>query len=571
MQAGPGDGPMSAVMAHFKLDQRGSNVLTEVRAAMATFATMCYILAVNARLLAESGGPCQGDIFGAEYLQCTESFRRQIITATALSSMLACLMMGFGANLPFALAPGMGLNAYFTYDVVGWRGTGKVSWDVAITAVFIEGIIFVILAMTGLRIRFAKLMPESIKIATTGGIGLFLAHLGLQTAEGMGVVVSDIATGLTLGGCTPEHRSYVMMNSPGAVWPNPGSPSGVGGVIADAYTCDNEGGKMQSATTWLSIVTLFLITYMLKHKVRGALIAGIVFATIVSWIPGTLVSYWSNDVYPMGGTTPDNFDGGEYRYNYFKQVVGVEGLDMVAFKFNINFAENGADIALAVFTFFYVDFFDTTGTLFAMAKYAGLTDSEGNFEGDYIAFIVDGLATSMGACLGVSPVTTYIETAAGLEEGGKTGLTAIIIAFFFFLSIFFAPLLASVPPWATGPALVIVGALMMSGISNIKWNKHGEAVPAFLTMILMPLTYSVAYGIIAGLFSWIVINVPDELYKRFSQTETIDLEDKGFLSGIWREVGKDAPGEDAKNAVTLTGIQEAAPATKEAYSPDDTM
>jgi len=171
----------------------------------------------------------------------------------------------------------------------------------------------------------------------------------------------------------------------------------------------------------------------------------------------------------------------------------------------------------------------------------------------------------------VSPVTTYIETAAGLEEGGKTGLTAIIIAFFFFLSIFFAPLLASVPPWATGPALVIVGALMMSGISNIKWNKHGEAVPAFLTMILMPLTYSVAYGIIAGLFSWIVINVPDELYKRLSQTETVDLEDKGFLSGIWREVGKDAPGEDAKNAVTLTGIQEAAPANKEAYSPDDTM
>lgn len=315
---------------------------------------LCYILAVNSRLLSESGGYCTcseatADDFACvfyddEYALCVEEFRRQLITATALSSFIACVAMGFGANLPFALAPGMGLNAYFTYDVVGYHGTGKVKWQTAMAAIFIEGLLFVVLAVTGLRTKLAKAIPESVRIATTGGIGMFLAHLGLQTAEGIGLVVTDVATGVTLGGCPPDKRVYATYGSP---------------VTADAYTCDVNGGQMESATTWIGIVTIALIAIMLKRKITGAIIIGMTFCTVISWFKGTKVSYFEDDVYPLAGGA--GAAGGEYRWEYFKKVAHVETLDDVWFRWDFK-DMHGAELGVALITFLYVDLLDTTGT-----------------------------------------------------------------------------------------------------------------------------------------------------------------------------------------------------------------
>jgi len=486
------DAVMDAVDNYFKITERGSTLWTEFRAGTVTFMTLCYILAVNSRLLSESGGPCvcseetredPGCVFyDTEYDMCVEMFRRELVTVTALASFVGCFLMGSFANLPFALAPGMGLNAYFTYDVVGFRGTGSIPWRTAIAAVFIEGIIFFLLTITGLRIKFAQAIPEGIKLATTGCIGFFLAHLGLQTAEGIGLVVTDIATGLTLGGCPAPNRTYAVYD----------------GLTADAYTCDNAPStKMTSATTWLGIVTFFLIGVLMKRGIRGAIIIGVIFATVISWIPDTLVSYWSDTVYPLGGGGA--LGGGAYRFEYFKKVAKVEPINMAGGQMDFSWNQGGLGIAL--FTFLYVDLLDTTGTLFAMAKFAKLIDpATGDFEGSTKAFMVDAVSTSLGALMGTSPVTTYIESAPGIEEGGRTGVTAIVVSFYFLLSIFFAPLLASVPPWATGPALIIVGAMMMKGLVDIDWNNYGEAIPAFVTIALMPLTYSIAYGIIAACF-----------------------------------------------------------------------
>uniref|UniRef100_A0A7S0U1C1 Xanthine/uracil/vitamin C permease n=2 Tax=Hemiselmis andersenii TaxID=464988 RepID=A0A7S0U1C1_HEMAN len=483
----------------FKISKRGSTIMTEIRAGTASFMTLCYILAVHPRILSESGGPC---VCGAEtaadpdcvfydgvYAECVEDFRRELVTVTAAASCIACVTMGLFGNLPFLLAPGMGLNAYFTYDVVGFHGTGKVKWRTAMAAIFIEGIIFMLLTISGLRLAFAKAIPSCIKVATTGGIGFFLAHLGLQTAEGIGLVVTDVATGITLGGCPPAARSYATY---------PPSP-----VTADAYTCDNNpGSQMTSATTWLGIMTLCIIGILMKRGIRGGIIIGILMATFISWIPNTLVSYWSDSVYPLGGG--GGLQGGEYRWNYFKQVVKVERIQMAGAQMDFNF--NDPNLGIALFTFLYVDLLDTTGTLFAMAKFMNIIQPNGKFEGDQKAFMVDGFSTMIGAVLGTSPVTTFIESAPGIEEGGRTGLTAIWSGFLFFISLFFAPLLASIPPWATGPALIVVGAMMMRGLVNINWYNHGEAIPAFVCIALMPLTYSIAYGIIGGLFVYVVLN-----------------------------------------------------------------
>mmetsp|Transcript_43044 Transcript_43044/g.107714 ORF Transcript_43044/g.107714 Transcript_43044/m.107714 type:complete len:683 (+) Transcript_43044:89-2137(+) len=456
----------------FKISRRGSTIMTEIRAGTASFMTLCYILAVHPRILSESGGPC---VCGAEtaadpdcvfydgvYAECVEDFRRELVTVTAAASCIACVSMGLFGNLPFLLAPGMGLNAYFTYDVVGFHGTGKVKWRTAMAAIFIEGIIFMLLTISGLRLAFARAIPNCIKVATTGGIGFFLAHLGLQTAEGIGLVVTDVATGVTLGGCPPAARSYATY---------PPSP-----VTADAYTCDNSpGSQMTSATTWLGIMTLCIIGIMLKRGIRGGIIIGILGATFLSWIPGTLVSYWSDSVYPLGGG--NGLEGGKYRWEYFKQVVKLERIDMAGAQMDFDFSN--PQLGIALFTFLYVDLLDTTGTLFAMAKFMNIIQPDGKFEGDQKAFMVDGFSTMIGAVLGTSPVTTFIESAPGIEAGGRTGLTAIWAGFLFFLSLFFAPLLASIPPWATGPALIVVGAMMMRGLVNINWYNHGEAIPAW--------------------------------------------------------------------------------------------
>ena len=255
----------SKVGQFFQLDERGSNFTTELRGATATFLTMAYILAVNPRILADSGGPCvpnddDGGLFGPSYVECMESVKREFITGTAISSMIGCFLMGLLANLPIALAPGMGMNAYFTYSVVGWRGTGNISYNAAVTAVLIEGIVFLFLAVTGIRYWIIKFVPVPVRLATPAAIGAFLAHLGLQTAEGIGVVVSDIATAVTLGSCPPEHRTPIVALTESCF------ENTITCVTSDAYTCDDLGGIMTSATTWIGLLGMIVMAILLAYR-----------------------------------------------------------------------------------------------------------------------------------------------------------------------------------------------------------------------------------------------------------------------------------------------------------------
>lgn len=255
----------SPVGRFFDFEGRNATFSAELRGATATFMSMAYILAVNPRILADSGGPCEpnpddGGIIGPTYEACLEDIKREFVTSTAIASMFGCLCMGILANLPIALAPGMGMNAYFTYSVVGWRGTGDISYDSAITAVMIEGAIFTFLAVTGIRYAIIKLIPEPVRVATPAAIGFFLAHLGLQTAEGIGVVVSDIATAVTLGACPEDNRTPIV-----ALTESCAEDRGTC-VLSDAYTCDDLGGVMTSATTWVGILGLMIMLIMLAYK-----------------------------------------------------------------------------------------------------------------------------------------------------------------------------------------------------------------------------------------------------------------------------------------------------------------
>mgnify|MGYP006087037783 CR=1 FL=1 len=471
----------NAVKTFFKIEERNTTILTELRAGTVTFFTMGYILAVNAAILGDSGGTCDGS--SADYDSCQQDLKIDLIYATAISAGVSTLLMGLTANLPLALAPGMGLNAYFTYDVVGFRGSGKVSYENALFATFIEGFIFLALSMTGIRFKLMNLIPRHVKYAMTAGIGLFLAHLGMQSAEGIGLITQDGATLVTLGGC------------------------GHNNLVCDQYTglnCFCEAGTyMQGLTTWIGIAGFAVMSLLLVFKVRGSIFITILLITVTSWLRNTDFTYFPETVL------------GETRYEYFKNIVDFHVMDKTPFVlFNgIDLASN--EIWVALVTFLYVDMLDTAGTLFSMAEYAGMTDADGNFEGQTAAFCSDAVGTIVGSLLGTSSVTTYIESAAGIEEGGRTGLTAVFVALFFFLSLIFAPVFASIPPWATGPALIIIGSLMMKSVLKIDWNNTRHAIPAFVTIIVMPLSYSIAYGIIGGLAMALLIFVTDKTVEGF--------------------------------------------------------
>lgn len=309
----------SAVGRYFEFKERKTNLITEIQGGTATFLTMAYILAVNPMILgkkcagrkddaqtlrsfvrsltlflsclspttADSGGPCQdpdGNVFSPEYETCLQDIKRQYVAATALCSFVACVTMGLVANLPIALSCGMGMNAYFTYNVVGFRGFGTSSYQAAMTAVLIEGCIFLFLAVTGARYAIVKLIPDPIRLATPAAIGCFLAHLGLQTAEGIGLVVSDTATAVTLGGCPADKRTPIVAFTDSCRADTSAcTPSG-------AYTCDDLGGIMQSGTVWMGIFGLFLVAVLLCYRKKYSFIAGIAFVTIISWFRNTAVS-----------------------------------------------------------------------------------------------------------------------------------------------------------------------------------------------------------------------------------------------------------------------------------------
>lgn len=402
----------------FKLQERGTNVRTEVVAGVTTFMTMAYILIVNPLILSEAGMDFGG-----------------VFTATALASILATLTMGLAANYPFALAPGMGLNAFFAYTVVLQMGY---SWETALTAVLIEGLIFIGLTFLNVREAIINSIPMNLKKAISVGIGLFIAFIGFSNA---GVVVQG-ATPLALG-------------------------------------------DLSSPTVLVALAGLVITGILLALKVKGALLYGILLSAIVG--------------VPLGVTSlPDSF------------ISAPPSLAPVAFKFDFAFLTDSKalfDIIVVLFTFLMVDMFDTVGTLVGVATKADMLDNEGKLPKAKQALFADAVGTTVGACLGTSTVTTYVESAAGVAEGGRTGLTALTTAGMFAVALILSPLFIAIPGAATAPALILVGLFMMSPIKDIDLDDYTEAIPAFLTIIMMPLAYSIADGIEFGVLSYVLLKM----------------------------------------------------------------
>ncbi len=407
---------LQALDRFFRITESGSTPAREVRAGIATFLTMAYILFVNPKILASAGMP-----------------EHDVVIATALASALATLCMGLFANYPFALAPGMGLNAYFAYGVVKEMG---VDWRVALAAVFVEGVLFLFLSLGGIRPLMLNAIPLSIKTATMTGIGLFLAIIGLKNS---GIVV--------------DHPETLI---------GPGD-------LRDPHVLISLGG-------------LLLIGSLMARRIQGAILIGVVVVSLTAWLVGLAPAPSGNLV-----TVPT-----------------LPKETLVAFDFTALFSVTLLPVILA---FLFVDIFDTAGTLIGVGKLAGFVDERGELPRAGKAFASDAVGTVVGACLGTSTVTSYIESAAGVEEGGRTGLTAVIVALLFLLSLFFTPIAIAIPGLATGPALVIVGVLMMRGASELDWNKADEAIPAFLTITFMPFTFSIARGITAGIVSYVVLKL----------------------------------------------------------------
>ncbi|KAJ5291802.1 hypothetical protein N7478_001053 [Penicillium angulare] len=460
-------------------ERKGAFFFNELRAGLATFFAMAYIISVNSNITSLTGGTCvcppesMSDhcATNSEYLLCTQEIKRDLVTATAAIAALSTFCMGLFANLPIALAPGMGLNAYFAYTVVGERGSGMIPYRVALTAVFVEGWVFFGLTLLGMRQWLARALPASIKLATGCGIGLYLALIGLTYSAGIGLVQGATDTPIELAGCASQY------------------------IDAETNLCITSE-KMRSATMWVGIFCGGIFTALLMmYRIKGAVIIGILLVSIISWPRTTPVTYFP---YTELGTS---------MFDFFKQVVTFHPIKHILVAQDWNISGHGSQFGLAFITFLYVDILDTTGTMYSMARFAGTVDERTqDFEGSAAAYMVDAISISIGSLLGSPPVTAFVESGAGISEGGKTGLTSCMTGIAFFISVFFAPIFASIPAWATGCTLVIVGALMAKAAAEINWRYYGDAIPAFLTIAIMPFTYSIAYGLIAGILSYIVLN-----------------------------------------------------------------
>lgn len=416
----------------FKLKEHKTDVKTEVLAGITTFMTMAYILIVNPNILSATGMDSGG-----------------VFTATALSALIATAIMALYAKYPFGLAPGMGLNAFFAFTVVLGK-MGK-TWEFALTAVLIEGIIFILLSLVKAREAIFNAIPMNLKNAVSVGIGLFIAFIGLSGAE---IVVAG--DGVLLG-----------------------------------------LGNLKAGGPLLAIIGIIITGILLVKNVRGALLIGILATTVIG--------------IPMGVTTlPEGFSG-------ITSLVSLPpSLAPVAFKF-VGWNEIfSLDMLVVVFTFLFVDIFDTVGTLVGVASKADMLDEEGKLPRVSEALMADAVGTVAGACLGTSTVTTFVESASGVAEGGRTGLTSLTTAVMFGLALFFAPIFTMVPSAATAPVLIIVGLFMMSPIMKIDLNDYTEAIPAFLTIIMMPLAYSIAEGIVFGMVSYVVLKVLTGKHKDVS-------------------------------------------------------
>ena len=410
----------------FGFDSSKSTIKREILAGITTFLTMSYILAVNPNIFKELPGMPEGSVF----------------TSTALAAIIGCLAMAFIGKLPFGLAPGMGLNAFFVYGVCIGMGY---SWQFALTAVLIEGLIFILLTITNVREAIVNAIPLSLRNAIGAGIGLFIAFIGLSSA---GVVVNNEATLVSLGDIT-------------------------------------------SGSALLALIGLVITGFMFMRDVPGAILIGILVTMLIG--------------IPMGVTE-------------FKGILSKP--DSIApifcqFEFKEIFS---LDMLVVVFTFLFIDMFDTVGTLVGVCTKANMVDEKGNISRIKEAFMADAIATTAGAMLGTSTTTTYVESAAGVAQGGRSGLTAFAVAICFAVALFFSPLFLSIPSAATAPALIIVGLLMIEPITKIPFGDFSESIPACVCIIMMPLTYSISNGILLGMIAYIVMNVVSGKFKKISVT-----------------------------------------------------
>lgn len=406
----------------FGLNPKETNVKTEIMAGLTTFLTMAYILAVNPNILSATGMD-----------------RGALFSTTVLISAAATILMGLYAKLPFALAPGMGLNAFFAYTICLIMGY---SWQFALTAVFLEGLIFILLTVTNVREKIVDIIPETLKKSISVGIGIYIAFIGLSSAE---IVVNNDATLVSIG-------------------------------------------DLSQGPALLCIIGIVLSSVLLIKKVPGALLIGIIVTTLIG--------------IPLGVT---QFNG------VMSSPPSVEPI-LCKFVWTKIFT---SEMFVIVFTLLFVDLFDTIGTLIGVTTRAGMIKN-GKIPHLKQAFMVDALATTSGAIMGSSTVTTFVESAAGVEQGGRSGLTAFVCGLCFLVSLFFAPLFLSIPSAATAPVLVLVGVMMMSSVVEINFREYSEAIPAFICFVMMPLCYSISDGIVLGMLSYVIINLCAGKYNKLS-------------------------------------------------------
>ena len=406
----------------FGFNPKETTVRTEIMAGITTFLTMAYILAVYPNILSETGMD-KGALF----------------TTTVVMSALATIFMGLYAKLPLALAPGMGLNAFFAYSVCMIMGY---SWQFALTAVFLEGIVFILLTITNLREKIVDVIPETLKHSISAGIGLYIAFIGLKSA---GIIVNNEATLVSLGGLT-------------------------------------------SGSALLGVIGILVTSVLLVKQVKGSLLFGILATTLIG--------------IPLGVTKIDGV---------FSAPPSIEPIFM-QFEWDNIFTK---EMFIIVFTFLFVDLFDCIGTVIGVTTRAGMV-KDGKIPHLKEVFMVDSVATTAGAVMGTSTVAVYVESAAGVNEGGRSGLTAVVTGACFFLAMFFAPLFLAIPAAATAPVLVLVGLMMMSAVLKIDFGNYAEAIPAFLCIIFMPLSYSISEGIVLGHLSYVFIHLLSGDYKKVS-------------------------------------------------------
>lgn len=424
----------------FHLKENKTDIKTEIVAGITTFMTMAYILAVNPSILGEAGMD-SGAVF----------------TATALAALIATLMMAAFSNYPFVLAPGMGLNAYFAYTVVLQMGY---DWEMALAAVFMEGIIFIILSLTSVREAIFNAIPMNLKHAVSVGIGLFIAFIGLQNAK-------------------------IVVGSPATL------------VKIFSFKASFADGTFNSIgiTAVLAVIGVLITAILVAKNVKGNILWGILITWILGMICQAVGLYVPDPSMKLFSVFPD-FSGG----------FGIKSMAPTFMKLDFSRVFS-LDFLVVIFAFLFVDLFDTLGTLIGVASKADMLDKDGKLPRIRGALLSDAIGTSLGAVFGTSTTTTFVESAAGVSEGGRTGLTGVIAAILFGLSLFLSPIFLAIPSFATAPALIVVGFLMLTSITKINFEDFTEAIPAYICIIAMPFMYSISEGIAMGVISYVVINV----------------------------------------------------------------